>query len=277
MAGVCEIANSFSPQSCWAAQTCQNRAYTFQDPSSLKNIVNVSGSSDSTPFISTFQPDNASIANGNLVVSMANGGNNKGFGSTVMLNSDIGVGTYTARIKTASVAPGVVSAFALRNNNNGDELDFEWVGKSPNEVQTNYYWNGVLDYTNMVSHDVGANTSADFHDYTFVVGQDSMQFIVDGKVARVLTKQSTFDAATNTYKFPGTKYSLFFSIWDGGNSGQDGTAQWAGTPTPWGPNTVYTMHVNSLSVQCNSQPPTPPTSSVYTTTQVHYVTKCYAK
>jgi beta-glucanase (GH16 family) len=49
-------------------------------------------------------------------------------------------GTVTARIKSGSPSGGVVSSFIYRNAVTGDEIDYEWVGKQPNEVQSNFYW-----------------------------------------------------------------------------------------------------------------------------------------
>lgn len=49
-------------------------------------------------------------------------------------------GTVSARIKSGSPSGGIVSSFIYRNAVTGDEIDYEWVGKRPNEVQSNYYW-----------------------------------------------------------------------------------------------------------------------------------------
>ncbi|KAF9363137.1 hypothetical protein BGX34_004795 [Mortierella sp. NVP85] len=45
-----------------------------------------------------------------------------------------------ARIKTGSISQGVVSAFIIRNEDPGDEMDFEIVGRNPTEAQTNFYY-----------------------------------------------------------------------------------------------------------------------------------------
>lgn len=60
-------------------------------------------------------------------------------------------GTVSARIKTASRSGGIVSSFIFRNAVTGDEIDYEWVGKDPQEVQSNYYWVLTLATTTSVS------------------------------------------------------------------------------------------------------------------------------
>ncbi|KAJ1923789.1 putative glycosidase CRH2, partial [Coemansia sp. S17] len=158
----------------------------------------------------------------------------------------------------------------------GDEIDFEWVGKSPNEVQTNFYFNNVLDYTKMVPYNVGGNTAAEYHDYTIDWSPEALVWLVDGKVIRTVNRKDTFNPATNTYAYPTSKSRIAFSIWDGGNSGAQGTQEWSGYPTPWGANTMYQMLVDSVQISCGGDathppttppvtPPVTPPSSVYPT------------
>lgn len=48
----------------------------------------------------------------------------------------------------------------------GDEIDLEWVGLNPSEVQTNFYWHGVVNYGNGQKHSISSDASKDFHTYT---------------------------------------------------------------------------------------------------------------
>ncbi|CAG8475905.1 2963_t:CDS:2, partial [Acaulospora colombiana] len=78
-------------------------------------------------------------------------------------------GVVSARIKTGSTSLGVVSSFVISNNTietYGDEIDYEWVGLNRNEVQSNYYWNGTLNFTNGMHHSLAFDTTQDFHVYT---------------------------------------------------------------------------------------------------------------
>ncbi|KAJ2080287.1 putative glycosidase CRH2, partial [Coemansia sp. S100] len=136
-----------------------------------------------------------------------------------------------------------------------------WVGKSPNEVQTNFFYHDILDYGNSEFFDVGANTATSYHDYTIDWTPDAVTWIVDGKTLRKLNRKDTYDSKTKEYKFPASEGRIGFSIWDGGNSGSDGTQKWAGTPTPWTPSTVYKMFVDSVQITCAKENPKPPVSS----------------
>ncbi|ORY01596.1 hypothetical protein K493DRAFT_388651 [Basidiobolus meristosporus CBS 931.73] len=80
------------------------------------------------------------------------------FGATVTSVRWIQYGNVTTRVKTASTSPDVVTSFIIRNPE-GDEIDFEWVGGSPDQVQTNYYYNVILDYKNGRKTPVGCNTA----------------------------------------------------------------------------------------------------------------------
>ncbi|KAJ2373505.1 putative glycosidase CRH2, partial [Coemansia sp. RSA 2607] len=101
----------------------------------------------------------------------------------------------------------------------------------------------------------------DYHDYTIDWSADAINWLVDGTVIRTVRKQDTFDAASNSYKFPTSESRVAFSIWDGGNSGAQGTQEWAGYPTPWGNGVQYQMFVDTVDIQCNGDAGTtaPPT------------------
>ncbi|KAJ1645009.1 putative glycosidase CRH2 [Coemansia asiatica] len=250
--GLCDEAKSFNSTSCWKPEGCASQLVTFDSSADVIPIRTYSGNPNVNPYLSIFEPDNASIVDGALKLQMNyQAAQNKGFGATADASHTIQYGRVTARVKTASVAPGVVSSFIIRNDQTGDEIDFEWVGKDPSQVQTNYYFNDILDYTKMVAYNVGADTSKDYHDYTIDWSENSIQWLVDGKVIRVVNKADTLDAATGKYLFPTSEARVAFSIWDGGNSGAQGTAEWAGYPTPWGNGVSYQMFVDSVDVKCS--------------------------
>ncbi|KAJ2907814.1 putative glycosidase CRH2, partial [Coemansia aciculifera] len=247
--GLCDPIKSFNSTSCWQPESCSTQAIAFDNPADAIPIKSYSGNPQANSFLSVFEPNNAMVTNGNLAMQMTyDSAQKKGFGATVTASHTFQYGRVTARVKTASIAPGVVSSFIVRNDQTGDEIDFEWVGKAPAQVQTNYYFNNILDYTKMVPYDVGADTSADFHDYTIDWSADTLVWLVDGKVIRTLNRKDTFDPKTNTYAYPTSRSRIAFSIWDAGNSGAQGTQEWAGYPTPWGPNTMYQMLVDSVQI-----------------------------
>ncbi|ORX70609.1 hypothetical protein DL89DRAFT_266803 [Linderina pennispora] len=243
--GLCVPSKSYNSTSCWPAEGCASQTVNFDKSNDIISIYKYSGDASQNAFLSIFDPDNTAINNGNLELSMKyNAAQKAGFGATADASHTIKYGKVTARVKTASIAKGVVSSFIIRDDNTGDEIDFEWVGLSPNQVQTNYYANNVIDYTKMVPYDLGVDTSAAYHDYEINWTADSIVWSVDGKPIRTLKKADTYNAATNTYSFPSSEARIAFSIWDGG-SGAQGTADWAGHPTPWNADTVYKMYVDS--------------------------------
>ncbi|KAJ2822020.1 putative glycosidase CRH2 [Coemansia erecta] len=246
----CNPAKSYNATSCWQPEGCTSRSVAFDSSSDVIGIRSYSGNPQTNAFLSVFEPNNAKAANGNLELDMTyDAPNNKGFGATVKSSGTIKYGKVTARVKTASVATGIVTSFIIMNEQTGDEIDFEWVGKNPAEVQTNYYSNGELDYTKSTSFAM-ADTSADFHEYTIDWAEDKTTWLVDNTVIRVLNRADTYDAKTGTYKYPTSEARVSFGIWDGGNSGAQGTAEWSGYPTPWTASTVYKAYVDSFTIEC---------------------------
>ncbi|KAJ2854164.1 putative glycosidase CRH2 [Coemansia erecta] len=261
MWGLCDSSLSYNSTSCWQPESCLSQTVDFTSSSDAISINNYNGNPADNAFVSVFDPDYSSVANGNLVLSMKyDSKQNKGFGATVDATHTFLYGKATARVKTASVANGVVSSFIFRSDVTGDEIDFEWVGKAPAQVQTNYYYRNVLNYQNMVPYTM-ADTSAAYHDYTFDWSADKIVWSVDGTVIRTLNRADTYDAAKGTYAFPDTRGRVAFSIWDGGNSGAQGTEDWAGTPTPWTASTVYSMYVESITIECSGSADTSSSSA----------------
>ncbi|KAJ1839323.1 putative glycosidase CRH2, partial [Coemansia sp. RSA 486] len=226
--GLCNEDKSFNSTSCWPAEGCSNQVVEFDSSSDLIAIASYGGNPNTNPFLSIFEPNNAVIEDGKLVLSMTyNSDEDKGFGATVDAAHTIEYGRVTARIKTAAVAKGTVTAFIIRNDQIGDEIDFEWVGKEPDVVETNFFYHDILDYGNSKYFNVGADTSADYHDYTIDWSPDAIKWIVDGKTLRTVNRDDTYDSDTKEYHFPAAAGRVGFSIWDGGNSGAKGTEDWA--------------------------------------------------
>jgi beta-glucanase (GH16 family) len=251
----CEPENSYSEKSCYPRPGCVNFETTFDDAKKLIQAVDYDANPNNYDFVSEFQPDHASIDNGHLRLDMKysnkknEAGNYGGFGATVTWTRFIEYGKVTAVIKSASLSKGVVSSFITRSPE-GDEIDFEWVGKNPTQVESNFYFNNELDWTKGGKHEVGGDTSKEFHEYTIEWMPDYITWYVDGKAIRTVRKTDTDRLSNGTYKFPNKLSRVQFSIWDGGSSAE-GTAQWAGTPTDWSDKSrVYSMYVKSLKIEC---------------------------
>ncbi|KAF9425750.1 hypothetical protein BGZ94_007252 [Podila epigama] len=207
---------------------------------------------------SEFLPNNARVENGHLVLTLKKNdavnkfGNRPGFGATVSSTRWMLYGTVTARVKTASSSAGVVSSFIFRNAMTGDEVDYEWVGKQPNEVQSNYYWNTPatmdpkdIDYSNSIRTDLGVNLSQEFQNYTIEWLPDRLTWLINGKVIRtILRSQVTKD------QYPSSPSQIQFSVWDGG-LGEPATVDWAGGPTRYeDAQPSYEMLVDFVDVKC---------------------------
>ncbi|KAG9257009.1 concanavalin A-like lectin/glucanase domain-containing protein [Emericellopsis atlantica] len=146
---------------------------------------------------------------------------------------------------TMKAAPGagIVSSLVLESDTL-DEIDIEWLGGSPDEMQSNYFGKGqTTTYNRGQFHDV-KNTQSDWITYTIDWTNERIVWMVDGTVVRQLGYD---DAEDNQY--PQTPMQVKFGAWAGGdpNHNPSGTVKWAGGPTDYsqGP---FTMSVQKLSI-----------------------------
>lgn len=182
----------------------------------------------------------------------------KGSSGTVLSSTRyIWYGKISARLKT-SHRSGVVTAFILFSNIQ-DEVDNEWIGSALNTVETNYYFEGTLNYTN--SRNATANqTFANFHTYEVDWREDRLMWLVDGKVSRTLYKNETYNATTKRYQYPQTPSRVQISLWPGGNSTNSaGVIAWAGGAIDWDASDLknpgyYYMTLNELNISCYDPP-----------------------
>jgi beta-glucanase (GH16 family) len=96
---------------------------------------------------------------------------------------DFGYGRFEVRLRAAA-APGVVTGFFTYTGPTfgkpHDEIDFEFLGRAPRQVQLNYYTDGVGGRETMI--DLGFDASADFHSYAFEWHPDAIRWFVDGRL-----------------------------------------------------------------------------------------------
>ncbi|KAF8940725.1 hypothetical protein BGZ58_005053 [Dissophora ornata] len=239
----------------------------FDNPNTVIPRADFSGDPAEAPWTTDFMPSNMRVENGNLVLTLENGktvnkfGNRPGFGATVSSTRWMLYGTVTARIKAGSLSSGIISSFIYRNSMTGDEIDFEWVGKEVNEVQSNFYWRTPptmdpkdIDYSHSRRQDVGVNLSQEYQIYTIEWLPDSLTWFINGQVIRTLLRSDV-----NGTKYPSTPSQIQFSIWDGGLSDPE-TRDWAGGPTNWSDSRPkYEMYVDWVNVKCYS--PVDPTTT----------------
>ncbi|CAO3696312.1 unnamed protein product [Umbelopsis ramanniana] len=164
-----------------------------------------------------------------------------GPGATFSTNFLMQYGTVEATLKSAPV-DGIVTAFIFMSPG-GDEIDFEWVS---DEAQSSYFYHGVLDYSTEGTYTV-KDDSTTFHNYKITWTEDAIQWFVDGKVIRTVTKESTLH--DGKYNFPSEASAVQLGIWDASKVAS--TAEWAHGPVDWSsePSTISAF-VQSVTVTC---------------------------
>lgn len=101
-----------------------------------------------------------------------------------------------------------------------DEIDFEFLGKSPTSVQLNYYVSGKGGRESLTA--VGADASADFHTYAFEWTPTALNWYIDGKLVR------TAEGGPQ----PKTPGQLFLSLWMGSPQFDSWLGKFADTRSP---------------------------------------------
>ncbi|KAI8057696.1 concanavalin A-like lectin/glucanase domain-containing protein [Syncephalis plumigaleata] len=214
-------------------------ASVFTNSSRIQPRSEYNGNPNSVDWIIEDGPRYASIEDNQLMMQMKVGdtlnkfGKKQGVGATISWSRYMEYGRMTAVIKTAVTSPGVVSSF-ITMSPEGDEIDFEWVGKNRKQGS---------------EHALEFDTTVDFHEYSIDWQPDYISWYVDGKLIRT-AQRSTTRQSNGTYNYPSKLSHVQMGIWDGGQ-GAKGTAEWAGTPTDWtDPNAVYKMYIKDVKIEC---------------------------
>ncbi|KJR81897.1 cell wall glucanase (Utr2) [Sporothrix schenckii 1099-18] len=223
--GGCDPRMSFSLDSCAPEPQCVSRVMKMN---SLDRIVDVSeylGDSSKADWVAQGTP----LVYNNEAVLLTMPANSVG---TVLSSTGyMWYGNVKATFKTSRGA-GVVTAFILLSDVK-DEIDYEFVGTELNIAQTNYYFQGILDWHNSGNISL-SDTYENYHTYEIQWTPDSITWLVDGQVGRVQKKSDTWNATANQWNFPQTPSRVELSIWPGGApSNAPGTVQWAGGPIDW--------------------------------------------
>ncbi|KAL7798105.1 glycoside hydrolase family 16 protein [Trichoderma ceciliae] len=146
---------------------------------------------------------------------------------------------------TMKAAPGagIVSSLVLQSDDL-DEIDLEWLGAEPDQLQSNYFGKGKTTTYNRGEFHSVSGTQANWIKYTVDWTQDRILWLAGDSVLRTLNQA---DAETNQY--PQTPMQVKFGAWAGGdpNTNAPGTVQWAQGPTDFskGP---FSMLVQSITI-----------------------------
>ncbi|KAK9312546.1 concanavalin A-like lectin/glucanase domain-containing protein [Lipomyces starkeyi] len=248
--GGCNPKFSFAVESCAPQPICVDGSYTFANLNSLESNTKYLGDSSQADFVYTGYPLES---NGDLLVTMPN----QSTGTVVASSTYVWYGKVDVVMKS-SRGQGVVTAFILFSDVQ-DEIDYEFVGADLGTVQTNFYYQGVLDWFNSENISL-SDTFANWHTYTVDWQQDYIQWSVDGQVGRTLYKNSTLNTTSGEYNFPQTPSRVQLSLWPGGlASNAPGTIAWAGGEINWDSEDIQQVGydysiVKSVNVQCYSPP-----------------------
>jgi beta-glucanase (GH16 family) len=231
---------------------CEDKSYTWENlDNTILNTKYLGDASEADWTYSGFPK----IEDDNLLMTMPK----NSVGTLFANNHYIWYGKISGKIKS-SRGKGVVTAFILLSDVK-DEIDYEWVGADLTAVQTNYYWQGVLDWHNSANASVtDADTFDDWHTYEIDWTPDQIQWIVDGDVKRTLLKSDTFNETANRYQYPQTPARLQMSLWPAGQaSNAEGTIDWAGGVIDWDSEDIkdkgyYYATIGQVDVQCYSAP-----------------------
>ena len=138
---------------------------------------------------------------------------------------------------TTSLGAGVVTAFIMMSDVK-DEIDFEFVGTDLQSVQSNYYFQGLLDYDNEKNLSV-SDTNTQVHTYTIDWTPDTLTWSVDGTAMRTKNRNDTWNATTSQYHYPQSPSRIQLSLWPAGlSSNGQGTIDWAGGLVNWDNSTA---------------------------------------
>lgn len=164
-------------------------------------------------------------------------------GNAPQLNSRFFImfGKVSVTMKAAPGA-GIVSSLVLQSDTL-DEIDFEWLGATNNEAQSNYFGKGDVTTYNRGAFHQTAENQQEFITYDIEWTSTQIIWSIGGSVVRTLTPET---ADTNQY--PQTPMQVKFGVWSGGDpANAAGTIAWARGPTDFskGP---FTMVVKSISI-----------------------------
>lgn len=194
-------------------------------------------------------PVNVHGPSGDIVLTMPR----RSTGSLIAESQSFLHGRAGVRLKTGR-SRGVITAVVLMSAV-GDEVDYECLGSQRDQVQTNYYSKGELDYTKMKRVPLSSDSWDNYHNYEIDWNEERIQWIIDGQVVRTLRKSETWDQKLQKYKYPQTPMRLEVALWPGGSeNNHPGTIEWAGGPIDWekSPDLLergaFTAHVSQITV-----------------------------
>lgn len=248
--GPCDPRYSFNSTSCMPAPICKAGTYTPRS-GNMMSTSDYLGNTTDTDFIyyGTVKDTDDSVA----ILMPKNS-----VGGVISSTFYVWYGKVSFKFKT-SHNQGVVSAGILFSQVQ-DEIDYEFVGNELTIAESNYYFEGIADYTHS-SNLVTTDTYANWHTYTIDWQEDSITWEIDGKELRTLKKSDTYNSTSGVYEFPQTPSRLQLSIWPAGDTTKNavGTVEWAGGAIDWDATDFtdpgyLSVNIDTVEVECYTPP-----------------------
>lgn len=229
---------------------CKNHTTTFSSTDDIINQDDYLGDSSDGDWIYSGYIDSYDDS---LLLAMPN----QSSGTVLSSTHYVWYGKVSATLKTSHLQ-GVVTAFILFSNAQ-DEIDYEFIGSELEEAESNYYYQAVLNYTNVVNTSV-SDTYENYHTYEIDWSPEELTWSIDGNSFRTLKKADTYNESTESYHYPQSPSRVQVSLWPGGDSKNGiGTISWAGGAIDWDSDDIkdngyYYMLLKNVSVECYEPP-----------------------
>jgi len=247
--GGCDPKASFDLDSCVAAPVCKSSDFKMDSLDDVAANTVYLGDPSTANWVSSGQPV---IYQDSTLLTMAP----STVGTLLTSTHYVWYGKVSATM-TTSQGQGVVTAFILMSDMK-DEIDFEFVGDDVSAAQSNYYFQGITDYDNMVPLNT-TDTRTTTHTYTIDWTPDTLTWSIDGNSMRTLNKADTWNATTSQFHYPQTPARVQLSLWPAGlQSNGEGTISWSGGLVNWNSNYMqngyYYAQVSDVNVECYDPP-----------------------
>jgi endo-1,3-1,4-beta-glycanase ExoK len=169
----------------------------------------------------TWSADQVRIARGRLQLRLTKARNalREYKCAEIRTHAKLGYGLYEARMRTAAGAGLNTAMFTYSGpplTKVHDELDFEFLGRSPGQVQTNFWVNKVGG--NEVNVPVPGGAASAFNNYAIDWSPAGIKWYINGRLVRSESGAS----------LPVTPGQFFLSLW----SGAANMSSWLGTLSP---------------------------------------------